>query len=81
MNVKEMVKVVLVVNGFNGLYDEDGECACQVEDLMPCGGEVGNCQAGWLAKSDNEEYDYLIVGTKPVDEKKEETGEEVSKDG
>lgn len=32
-------------HGFDGLYNADGPCACEVDDLYPCG-ERGDCRPG-----------------------------------
>ena len=37
MTVIEMVAEHLRQNGYDGLYDAYGECACEVDDLAPCG--------------------------------------------
>lgn len=36
----------LTLRGFDGLWSQ-GECACKVDDLYPCG-ERQNCQPGYL---------------------------------
>ena len=46
-NVIDIVRKGLREDGYDGLYSENGECACLVEDLTPCG-EIGSeCTAGW----------------------------------
>lgn len=50
MDVREMIKTELEKRGYEGLYEPDGECACETDDLFPCGqcfGEIGNCKPGW----------------------------------
>lgn len=42
----EMVEKYLRENGYDGLYHEDGECACEVDDLAPCGEPCMGCSAG-----------------------------------
>ncbi len=45
-DVIEIVKSWLRGHGYDGLYNE-GECACVVADLAPCG-EIGHdCKAGY----------------------------------
>lgn len=47
MTVKEMVKKHLEANGFDGLVQDYRECACLIDDLMPCEDElIGSCEAG-----------------------------------
>ncbi len=52
MNVKEIIKAYLKENKFDGLVNQDGECACETEDLFPCCEEVGECEAGHKVKCD-----------------------------
>jgi len=40
MTVREMVAERLKADGYDGLRDDWGECACKLEDLMPCGGDT-----------------------------------------
>ena len=35
-NVREIVEQYLKENGYDGLYNEIGECGCPCDDLMPC---------------------------------------------
>ncbi len=37
MNVKQIVREYLMANGYDGLFNENGECGCDFEDFMPCG--------------------------------------------
>ena len=46
MNVEEIVGKWLVENGFDGLFNADGECACEIGDIAPCCEISGDCQAG-----------------------------------
>jgi len=47
ITVREMVRKALVDGGFDGLYDSM-ECACLVDDLMPCEVDsIMNCEAGY----------------------------------
>jgi hypothetical protein len=46
MNVKEMVIAKLREIGADGLYNENGECGCGLDDLAPCyEGIVQECEA------------------------------------
>lgn len=33
--------------GYDGLYSPDGECACLVGDLYPCGERQDDCEPGY----------------------------------
>ena len=48
MDLQEITEKYLKENGFDGLYN-DGECACKVGDLMPCGNPSPLCSAGYLS--------------------------------
>ena len=47
--IREMVAAHLAANGFDGLWQCGGECACEVDDLFPCGEPGEECLAGYLA--------------------------------
>lgn len=43
----EMVRLYLEQNGYTGLCENYGMCGCEIDDLMPCGGDYAmNCEAG-----------------------------------
>ena len=45
----------LRVLGFDGLLQADCECACELDDLMPCGlspAEVADCEAAYKRVTD-----------------------------
>ena len=42
-----MIKAYLIANGYDGLSNDDVDCACTTDDLMPCGGDFAmSCTAG-----------------------------------
>jgi hypothetical protein len=48
MNIRKIISEWLVANGFDGLFNADYECACQLDDLFPCGCDgVQDCQPGY----------------------------------
>ena len=47
-NVLDMVKDYLKRNGYDGLYNARGDCACKLEDLAPCSELTEHCTAGYL---------------------------------
>ena len=67
MNAKEIISDYLLKNGYEGLFNEDADCGCPVnDDFMSCSGEMCvDCQPGYRLPG-NEEYDFLI-GPKPED--------------
>ena len=61
MNVKEIVNQYLKDHDYDGLFDDgSGECACGVDDLMPCGEIEISCEAGWQMKCDCGDHDFHI---------------------
>ena len=68
MNVKKIVAEWLAESGYDGLVEMDGECACSVDDLMPCSEPGVWCEAGHVMKCDcGEGCDYHIVpGKRPT---------------
>lgn len=50
MNCKDIIVEYLKTNGYDGLFSRDGECACKMDDLMPCegyGSEI-SCEPGYI---------------------------------
>jgi hypothetical protein len=37
INLRGIIADWLRTHGYDGLYDDDGECACRLNDLIPCG--------------------------------------------
>ena len=46
--VREIVKDWLIHHGYDGLYNDNGECGCIIDDLIPCQSEgIEECKAGY----------------------------------
>lgn len=60
MNVAAIVNVYLKDNDFDGLWNPDGECACLVDAIAPCGDMSEKCEAGWKHRCHCGEHDYHI---------------------
>lgn len=59
MNIRELIEKHARDNGYDGLFCP-GECACEIGDLAPCGGEadcVLSCEFGYKSKC-NENCSY-----------------------
>jgi len=64
----------LEIKGYDGLYCSEGECACEIGDLCPCGEYSEDCNPGYkktydqLSESQKEHFDssmdWFIVGDK-----------------
>lgn len=46
-SILDIVRRYLSAGGFDGLYSADGECACDTDDLAPCGETPQDCRAGY----------------------------------
>lgn len=84
MTVIEIVAEWLKANGYDGLVDVIGECACLIDDLIPCDCEhIESCQAGKLVKlPECAECDTFCLAIKEVTKCKikEEAGDYVFED-
>ena len=54
--LREITVDWLETHGYDGLYSEDGDCACQLSDLMPCGEPGVGCSAGYKAPCGDDCY-------------------------
>lgn len=52
MDLKKLVKQALEREGFDGLFNLNGACACTNEDLFPCEQPGVDCEPGYLAPCD-----------------------------
>lgn len=65
MNALDLLKAALRDRGFDGLFNEYGECACELNDLNPCGECYSHCIAGYKQPCDcGEDHDFHISATK-----------------
>lgn len=63
MSIKKIVAEYLKANGYDGLYNKNVECGCNLEQLMACGApNEEDCVPGYKAKCDGgcNEWDYCI---------------------
>jgi hypothetical protein len=71
ITVRGIVRTYLEKHCYDGLYS-DSECACRLDDLMPCDGEgIDQCSAGHLVPCDRECDDpscctgHIVEGPRP----------------
>lgn len=67
--VLQIIRSYMEDHGYDGLYDP-GECACVLNDLMPCSEVQSTCRAGYEHKCEPEsgcgcKCDYLVSSEKP----------------
>lgn len=60
--VIEMVKQALIDGGYDGLYNDYGECGCLLDDLRPCGEDFSECHPGY--RGSETEFDFTIFDSK-----------------
>lgn len=69
LTVKEIVRKHLEREGFDGLFNTEGECACLCGDLAPCGTMNELCEEGYRVECAGcelgAEPHWHIVGIKP----------------
>lgn len=64
-NVIEIVKSALIKSGHDGLYNEDAQCACLIDDLRPCGEDFSTCKPGYKRQGPvGYEYDWTVNDSK-----------------
>lgn len=52
MDCAQIISEWLGANGFDGLFNSDGECACLCDNLAPCGEISSACEAGYKVPCD-----------------------------
>lgn len=58
LTVRTILAEWLKANGYDGLCNPWAECGCEVDDLMPCGGEgCDGCVAGYRIECPGGECD------------------------
>lgn len=60
--IKELISAGLKAGGFDGLFNSFLDCACVIDDLMPCGNNCDNCEAGYIIRCDCRDH---VVRDKP----------------
>ncbi len=48
LTLKDLTVTTLTKKGFDGLFSANGECACKLDDLMPCHAPKVGCAAGYI---------------------------------
>jgi hypothetical protein len=67
MDVKTIVSNYLKANSFEGLFS-DGECACELSDLMPCCEDCSACEPGFKVSCPEEcgDHEFHITSKTPI---------------
>lgn len=66
MNVKEIVAEYLMAEGYDGLFNDDADCCCAVDDLFPCNCYEASCKPGYRipCNAGCGEYNFCISAEK-----------------
>jgi len=64
MRIREVITNYLFENGCDGLFNQHAECACELADLMPCGGDSSECLPGYRHPCDCGEHLFHISAEK-----------------
>jgi hypothetical protein len=64
MNCEEIIEEYLIRNGFDGLFNEAGQCACKLNDLFPCLDCFDECEPGYLHAAQHDDEEFRICRTK-----------------
>ncbi len=62
-----IVEVYLKGHGYDGLFSEDNDCCCSLDDLILCmwdGAEVRNCKPGYKVSCNCGGHEYHISPTR-----------------
>jgi hypothetical protein len=63
--VKEVVRSFLEDNGYDGLFNSEFDCGCDLEELMPCEDYFSDCECGYKHPNPEiTESDFLIMRNK-----------------
>lgn len=68
MTAKEILELWLKAHGYDGLYEEYGECACKLGDLCPCDASPEGCRPGYLSRpgpEDDPDCEWVISEQRP----------------
>lgn len=58
--VRDIITEYLIAHGYDGLYDDGGDCACSVEDIGSCGEMSPRCTGGFIGPDTTGEGDFGI---------------------
>ena len=68
MNVCVIVQEYLKEHGYDGLHSPY-DCACEVDDLAPCCGDMEDCEPGYKVPCDcGDGCNFHMVAQKPEQE-------------
>jgi len=68
INLTGILKKWLTENKYDGLFNYECECACIIDDLVPCGDPQEDCEPGYRSPCDCiDDHDWHIVPCKETD--------------
>lgn len=57
MDCKEIIRGFLLISKFDGLFNANAGCGCEIDDLIPCDGECASCEPGYKVPCDGIDCD------------------------
>jgi len=70
--IQELVAASLRAQGYDGLFNPGDECACILNDLMPCDEPSINCVAGFRGPPRDDDFDFGVYESREEAEKANE---------
>jgi hypothetical protein len=61
MKIRDIVIKYLKENNFDGLYNEEEDCACLIDNIGVCEDLYPDCIAGWKVSCDCDEHNWHIT--------------------
>lgn len=75
MDIRGIITKYMQENGFDGLFNRDGECGCNFENgLWPCGQFDDGCECGYTRMpypEDDPDYSFFVTPVKPYSDPEE----------
>jgi hypothetical protein len=75
MKVIEIIAAWLIANDYDGLWNGNAECACELGDLVPCSCLSEDCRAGYKYDCYCGKHDFHIGSGEARDQWEQEQGE------
>ncbi len=64
-NIGEIIEHYLTSNNYDGLFNPDYECGCDLDYLAPCGEIQICCKPGYSIPDKSGKWNFIITPKKP----------------
>lgn len=70
MDCKEIIGEFLEKNGYSGLCNTDAQCGCELYDIIPCEGNISECQPGYKHMDPRPDHkgQFAVFNSKEIEE-------------